>query len=224
MKKPMLGAQDHKKRPESDPAARAWFMIFVFIVCVGMMIYIDFNRRFWNAPEPTPIAGRDWGSSDAQLKIVEFLDFESAEIIRGQEVLYEFMQKHPQTVSLQIRYFPQEDKSLSIIRYVQCASQQKKFRDFVALLFERYYQWSGLPGLIPILNTIAFDAGLNKDQLKICLVSQETTATIAVDRIYGESLAVRSSPTYFLNGKAAVGVEALEKALKSWDVLLLQEE
>ncbi len=213
-----------KKRPQSDPAARAWFMIFVLTVCVGMMIYIDFNRRFWNAPAPKPIAQRDWGNPEAQLKIVEFLDFESPEIIRGQEVLYEFMKKHPQTVSLQARYFPQEDKSLSIIRYVQCACEQNKFRVFVALLFERYYQWSSLPGLIPILNTIAYDAGLNKEQLKNCLVSEETTAIIAVDRIYGESLAVRSSPTYFLNGKAAVGVEALEKALKSWDVLLLQEE
>jgi hypothetical protein len=212
------------KRDPVDPAARAWFMIFVLLVCVGMMIFIDFNRRLWNAPAPKPIAGRDWGNPDAELKIIQFLDFESPEIVRGAEIISQFMRKHPQTVFLQTRYFPQEDKSILITRYEECANQQKKFRTFTTLLFERYYQWASLPGLAPILNTIASDAGLDKDQLKGCLASEQTTAVIAVDRIYGESMAVRSSPTYFLNGKMAVGVEALEKALKAWDEPLSQEE
>lgn len=224
MKKPLPGTVERKKKPEIDPGARAWFMIFVVVSVVGMMIYIDFNRRFWNAPAPAPIAGRQWGDPDALLKIIEFLDFESPEIIRGQQMLYEFMQRHPENVSLQVRYFPQEDKSLSIIRYAECANQQNKFPDFIKLVFERDYQLSALPGLSPILNTIAADIGLDKDKLKACLTNRETTAVMAVDRIYGESLGVRSSPTYFFNGKIAVGVQALEKAMKDWDEILLHEE
>ncbi len=224
MKKPLPNREPRKKHSVDDPGARAWFMIFVIIVCVGMMIFIDFNRRFWNAAPPEPIAGRDWGNPDAQLRIIQFLDFESGEIPRGQQILYEFMQKHPETVFLQTRYFPQDDKSLMITNYVECANRQKKFPYFTSLLFERYYQWAGLPGLEPILDAIAVDAGLDKDQMKVCVVSKETTAVVAVDRIYGESLSVRSVPTYFLNGKMVVGVEALEKALKAWDEPLSQEE
>ncbi len=216
---------DHRRhRPLVDPAARAWFMIFVLIVGVGLMIFIDFNRRLWNAPAVEPIAGRNWGNPDADLKIIAFLDFESPEIVRGQYLLFEFMKKHPEAVFLQIRYFPEDDKSTLITRYEECANRQNKFRNFTVLLFERYYQWAGLPGLAPILNSIASDANLDRDQLKTCLSSQETTAAIAVDRIYGESMSVRSTPTYFLNGKMAVGVEVLEKELKAYDEPLSEDE
>ncbi len=213
-----------KKRPPVDPAARAWFMIFVLVLGVGIMIYIDFNRRIWNAPPEELLAGRYWGNPEAELKITQFLDFQSSDVVRGEIMIYEFMQKHPQGVFLQTRYFPQDDKSLLITIYAECANRQKRFRRFTSLLFDRYFQWSALSGVTPIMKIIAGDAGLDMDQLKVCVADQNTAAVITLDRVYGESLFVRSTPTYFLNGVMAVGVDELEKALKIWDEPLMQNE
>lgn len=225
MKKELSHKSDRGKRKHSeDPATRAWFMIFVLIVCVGIMIYIDFNRRLWNAPPPQPIAGRHWGNPDAQLKITQFLDFQSLEIVRGEQLIYRFFEKHPTGVFLQTRYFPQDDKSLLITTAVECANQQNKFRKYTARLFERYFQWSGLPGAMPVLKTIAGEIGIDKDEFKRCMASSKTLSTIMIDKVYGESLFVHSTPSYFLNEKMVVGVDALEKALQDWDEPLTQEE
>ena len=212
-----------RKHPE-DPATRAWFMIFVLIVCVGMMIYIDFNRRLWKAPPPQPIAGRHWGDPDAQLKITQFLDFQSLDVVRGEQLIYQFFQKHPAGVFLQTRYFPQDEKSLLIAIAVECANQQNKFRNYTSHLFDRYFQWSGLPGTTPVLKTIASEVGIDKNEFDRCMANSDTLSTIMVDKVYGESLFVRSTPSYFLNEKMVAGVDALEKALQDWDEPLTQDE
>lgn len=213
-----------KRKYSEDPATRAWFMIFVLMVCVGMMIYIDFNRRFWKALPQNPIAGRHWGNPDAQLKITQFLDFQSLEVVRGEQLIYQFFQKHPTSVFLQTRYFPQDEKSLLITTAVECANQHHQFRNYTARLFDRYFQWSGLPGVKSVLKTIAGETGIDQDEFKRCMASPDTLATIMVDKVYGESLFVRLAPSYFLNEQMVVGVDDLEKALQDWDEPLTQDE
>lgn len=213
-----------KRRQEADPAARAWFMLFLLVFSVGLMIYVDFNRRLNRVVQEVPISGRFVGDPAAELRIIQFLDFQSSESVRGQNMIEEKIRKHPQGIFLQTRYFPQEEQSLLATIYAECANQQNKFKIFVDLLFERQFQWAGFSGTTPFLKAIANEAGLHAEQLKSCTTSKEATDTVLIDRVYGESLFVKTTPTYFLNSQMVVGVDDLEKALRIWEERLTEDE
>lgn len=213
-----------KRRPPVDPAARAWFMIFILAVLLGLAMFIDYNRRVLTALPDAPIPGRFWGNPEAEMKITQFWDLQNPEAIRGERLIEKYLNQRPDEIFFQTRYFPQDDKSLLITLYAECANRQKKFRPFIKLLFLRQFQWMSLAGVTPILKTVASDAGIDMDKLSACVASQDAVATVTIDRVYGESLYVHSTPTYFLNGKMAEGVPAFEKALEDWNRKLSEEE
>ncbi len=216
--------QNNKQSLAEDPAVRAWFMIFVLILCVGLMIYIDFNRRLWNPGADQLIAGRHWGNPQGELKITQFLDFQSPEAARGERMIFEFIQKHPNEVFLEIRYFPQDDLSLQIALHVECANAQKRIRSYLNLFYQRYSAWVGLADAKPLLNTIAQQINLNMKEFSACVVGDDAASIVALDRVYGESMFVKTTPSYSLNGKIYAGVTGLENALRQWDELLMHEE
>ncbi|MCC6758685.1 MAG: thioredoxin domain-containing protein [Candidatus Omnitrophica bacterium] len=213
-----------KRRPPVDPAARAWFMIFVLIILISLAIYIDYQRRVQTATPDAPIPGRFWGDPKAELHITQFWDLANPEGVRGERLLEQYLTKYPDEIFFQTRYFPQDDKSLLITLYAECANRQKKFRPFLKLLFVRQFQWGSLASVSPILKTVATDAGLDVNKLSACVASQDAVATVTVDRVYGESLFVHTTPTYFLNGKMAEGVGEFDKALKEWESYFLDDE
>lgn len=213
-----------KRRPPVDPAARAWFMIFVLVILIALAIFIDYQRRVQTAAPDAPIPGRFWGNPEADLQITQFWDLSNPEGVRGERLLEEYLTKYPDEIFFQTRYFPQDDKSLLITLYAECANRQKKFRPFIKLLFVRQFQWGSLASVSPILKTVAADAGLDVKKLTACVASQDAVATVTVDRVYGESLFVHTTPTYFLNGKMAEGVGEFDKALKEWEENYLDDE
>ncbi len=213
-----------KRRPPVDPAARAWFMIFVLIILISLAIFIDYQRRVQTATPDAPIAGRFWGDLKAELHITQFWDLANPEGVRGERLLEQYLTKYPDEIFFQTRYFPQDDKSLLITLYAECANRQKKFRPFIKLLFVRQFQWGSLASVSPILKTVATDAGLDVNKLSACVASQDAVSAVTVDRVYGESLFVHTTPTYFLNGKMAEGVGEFDKALQEWENKFLDDE
>jgi len=213
-----------QRRPPVDPAARAWLMIFILVILVALVMFIDYNRRVRNAVPDAPIPGRFWGNPEAALQITQFWDLQNPEGVRGEQLLEQYLMKYPDEIFFQTRYYPQDDKSLLITLYAECANRQKKFRPFIKLLFVRQFQWMSLTSVTPILRTIAGDAGIDLKQLDACTISRDAIATLSLDRVYGESVFVHTTPTYFLNGKMAEGVPAFEKALKKWENHFLNDE
>lgn len=213
-----------KRRPPVDPAARAWFMIFVLIILISLVMFIDYNRRIQTAIPDPPIPGRFWGNPEAEMHITQFWDLQNPEGVRGERLIEQYLTKYPDEIFFQTRYFPQDDKSLLITLYAECANRQKKFRPFIKLLFARQFQWMSLSSVTPMLKTIAEDAGTDLPRMAACAASQDAVATVTVDRVYGESLFVHTTPTYFLNGKMAEGVGEFEKALKDWENHLLDDQ
>ena len=213
-----------KRRPPVDPSARAWLMIFILVILVGLVMIVDYNRRVKTAIPDAPIPGRFWGNPEAETHITQFWDLQNPEGIRGEQLIEQYLMKYPDEIFFQTRYFPQDDKSLLITLYAECANRQKKFRPFIKLLFIRQFQWMHLTSVSPILKTIAADAGLDMNQVAACTVSQDAVASVSLDRVYGESVFVHTTPTYFINGKMSEGVAAFEKALKEWEKHFLYDE
>lgn len=202
--------------------SRAWLMVLALIVTVGFLMVVDFQRRSMQDEIPTP--GRSHGNPEGRLKVTQFLDFMAPEGSRGLSVLKEYMKKWPDEIFLQTRYFPQDKESILPAVYAECANQQKKFWRFIDVLFERQFQWVSLPSMAPVFKTIAVDTGLDLKKLATCVAGDDAAAVVLLDRSYGESVFVHSTPSYLLNGKLVVGVEELKQALLKWDQELTEEE
>jgi len=209
-----------------DPAvanSRAWSMVLILVIMIGILMLMDFQRRSQQEASPTP--GRSHGNPQGKLKITQFLDFRAPECGRGLSVLKAYLEKWPEEIFLQTRYFPQDKDSILSAVYAECANQQKKFWPFINLLFERQFQWGNLPnGGAPVFKVIAADIGLDLKKLETCVAGQDAAAVVLFDHSYGESALVNGTPSYLLDGKLAVGVEELKTALFKWDQKLDEEE
>ena len=201
---------------KTDPVVRAWFMVLVLISVVGTLMYIDYQRRALHDPFETPPPGRFAGNPNGELKITQFLDFKSPECGLGQRLIKEYMAKRPDEIFLQTRYFPQDEDSISAAVYAECANHQKAFWRFTDILFQSQSRWVNLPGEEAVLKAIVQEMGLDMKAFNQCVATTDPASDILVDRAYGESLFVRSTPSYFLNGKLIVGVDALRKAMRIW--------
>jgi protein-disulfide isomerase len=57
---------------------------------------------------------------------------------------------------------------------------------------------------------MASEAGIDDQKLKSCVVSGRPDSTIERNRAEGTNQGIRSTPTYFVNGKMVVGQKSLE--------------
>lgn len=192
-------------------------MVFVVVIAVGVLMSIDYQRRLKHDPFATLPPGRHLGNEKGEYRIVEFIDFLSPECSYGHKIIREFIAKYPQDVLTQARFFPHDDRSIAAAVHGQCASLQDKFWPFLDLLAERYYQWADLPAPSSVFKNYAADLKFDPKALDECLATEDPASVVLFDRALGESVSVRVSPSYLLNGQLVVGVDGLKKALERWD-------
>ena len=159
------------------------------------------------------------GNPQAHVKIVEFIDFQCPACAYGINFLKTFIEKHPQDVYLQVRYFPLTNMhrhAMISALYSECAARQGKFWALDDLMIPQQQQWAQLISPEPIFRAMAQQAGINLDQLDTCLASDSARKVINDEKSLGQSLGINSTPTYFINNKMVVGVKSLQDELKNY--------
>jgi protein-disulfide isomerase len=123
---------------------------------------------------------------------------------------------HPDDFFIEIKYFPlrSHPHGMQAARYAECAARQGKFWAFQDLLVEKQSLWSELNNAEPMFRRFAQEAGVDEFQLRGCLADKRTDEAIESDKTVGKSLGVQSTPTYFVNGKMAVGLKSLGEEIK----------
>jgi len=76
-------------------------------------------------------------------------------------------------------------------------------------------QWQGLVDASPAFAVMADELKLNRHRFENCLKDDKTDLEIQKDRAEGNRLGIKSTPTYFINGKMVVGTKSLEDELKT---------
>ncbi|MBI5150324.1 MAG: thioredoxin domain-containing protein [Candidatus Omnitrophica bacterium] len=155
------------------------------------------------------------GSPDAPIRVTEFIDLECPACAQGAKYLAQFMADHPGSVRLELKYFPlkMHRHGLEVARYAECAARQGKFWPFHDLLLERQANWSRLMDTAPAFALISGEVGLDPQRLKACLKDASVDAFITQNRLEGENRGVKSTPTYYVNGKMVVGINSLQSEL-----------
>jgi len=208
------------KRRNKTPFAikdkiRASASIIIIIICVVAVIDIVYRQfhPLLNLTDPA----RTLGDSDASLKVIEFIDFQCAECARGAKVLKAFLKKYPDDIQLSVKYFPQmELNSVIGAVHAECAARQGMFWSYYDELITKQNQWRLMKDAKPYLLFLAENVSMDIEMFEACVRDSYTEQIIREELRLGESNFVRSTPTYFINGKMYVGVDEMEEFLNNY--------
>ena len=110
------------------------------------------------------------------------------------------------------RHFPlaQHKNSNVAARASEAADKQGKFWEMYSLLFDRQDDWAEKGNAGDMFADYAKELGLNVDQFKTDIESQEVKDKVNADYSSGVKNGVNSTPTFFFNGSKMENVRSYE--------------
>ncbi|WP_150254907.1 DsbA family protein [Nocardiopsis deserti] len=140
---------------------------------------------------------------DAQVTVVEFLDFE-CEACRAQfPVMEQVREDYEGRIDFVVRYFPLPGHANSrpAASAVEAAAQQGALEEMYVRMYETQAEWGeSREDRSGVFVGFAEDLGLDMDEFTAAMESDEVAARIQADFDDGVALGVQGTPTIFVNG------------------------
>ncbi len=193
--------------------------IKVTALVIAFSLAVVYGVKFFSGIMPqntlSSAQTRTKGDKGAPVRVTEFIDFECPACARGAGYLARTMTEHPARIRLELKYFPLPGHRHGFLaaRYAECAARQGRFWPFHDALIARQPNWSRLTDATPAFALIAREIALDPGRLDACLNDKSVDALIQRSHLEGERQGVKSTPTYYVNGKMVVGVPSLELEL-----------
>ena len=198
---------------------KKWAALLIVAVSILVVLIAQKTLRQVQTHEADAALARTKGTAQAKVRIVEYVDFQCPACANGADILRNLFKDHPYDVYFEVKYFPLptvHQHALKAAAYAECAARQGKFWDFADKLMERQAQWKSLISAEPVFLQIADEARLDRKKMDRCILQPEVKQKILDDKQMGESLGVKSTPTYFVNGKMMVGTKSLTEELNEF--------
>lgn len=188
--------------------------VVIIVVCVALVLGVKY---YLSSRSVTALAGRSKGNANAPVKIIEYIDFQCPACASGAKFLRERIQKKPDDIYLEMKYFPLAMHSHAFLssRFAECASNQNKFWEFHDKLIDTQADWSKQINAFPSFEKFAQELNLDMNQLNVCLADGKVDKVINQHKNEGQKLGIKSTPTYFINHKMVVGPNDLQKEIKA---------
>ncbi len=164
----------------------------------------DSNSRF----EVTASSDYFRGGADATVEIIEFGDFNCGFCGRFHKETYgQIAENYGDQVRFVYRDFPiLAETSVTAAVAARCAGEQGRFWEYHDLLFENqgvFNQNGAFAGFAEQLE-------LNLDDFNTCVEEQRHIDDIAADYQFAQSLGIRGTPAFFINGRPISGAQPYE--------------
>jgi len=142
------------------------------------------------------------GKDDAKVYLVEFTDPACETCAAFSGFIKQGMAAHPGKIKLVIRYAPFHEGSSNIVRVLEAAKKQGKYWETLDLLYKTQGQWTEHHHVkIDQLWSLLPQAGLDVEQIKKDMNDPEIAKVIQQDLADAQTLNVRKTPGFFVNGK-----------------------
>lgn len=150
------------------------------------------------------------GPADAKVTIVEFLDPECEACAAFGPTVKKIMSENDGKMRLVIRYMPFHPNSMRAAHLLEAAGEEGKFWQTLELIFRKQGEWGEVHGAPPtavkpdvgkIFEGYAKELGLNVEKYIAAGRDNKYVAKIERDRKDGQTLGVRRTPTFFVNGR-----------------------
>lgn len=180
-------------------------------VIIGIITVVLFGGAIWfsstaseNNNEGVEIISHIKGNPEAEVKLVEYSDFQCPACAAFYPVAKQIVEDYPDQISFEYKHFPlsniHPNAQMAAVA-AEAAGQQGKFFEFHDLLFENQSEWS--PSLVPNALFLEYAEEL---ELDIEQFSRQMKSSMLLDKVRsefreGNELSVSGTPTFFLNGE-----------------------
>lgn len=176
----------------------------VFLATLGTLLARHMNL----GPERPAPEYRNFGPAGAPIVIEEFTDFACPACKHAASGLEEIMNTYPDKVRVIFKHYPLTNIhpwSVEAAVRADCAGRQGKFKEYAAMLFEKQQEWTMTREPQPKFDEYAKKTGLDMAVLAACMDDPDISRQVTGDMAEGDMRGISATPTFFVNGKRAVG-------------------
>lgn len=180
-------------------------IISVSVILIGIAALL-FSRP--NPPQPTlpknELLGGEAhskGNASASAYLVEFSDFQCPACKAAKPFIDEIVEKYKDKLYFVYRHFPLEQHPFGMKAAIaaEAAGIQGKFWEMYDLLFANQENFSD-----SLFIDLAKQLKLDKKEFSESHTDSKLKANVTLDRDYGVTIGINSTPTFYLNGKRLV--------------------
>lgn len=203
-----------KLKKQNRVKSKLFTTAVVILLCIVTVCWAKTTRRSKQKLKKS-LLSRTIGNPKADIRIVEYIDFQCPSCAKGYSLLKEYLKKYPSRIQVELKYFPLIKKrhALESALYAECSAKQDKFWEFTQFLLKKQHEWRHSMDAEMIFREIAHKVGLDEYELADCIMDEQTKKTILAEKDEGKILGIRRTPTYFINGRMIVGLKNLKREL-----------
>jgi len=204
-------------RKKARLLALAGIMIFVSTIAVLLA------RQFNLGPERPAPAFRSFGPETAPVHIHEYTDLACPACRHAAGKIDEMMKIYGPGLRVSFKHYPLMNIhpwSFHAAAYADCAGEQGKFKEYAEVLFENQEKWAQAKEMPKEFEAYAARLKLDWPKMAACADSAETHKRINLDIAEADMKGVNATPTFFINGKRAVGGGQLVDQARKFDNIL----
>lgn len=148
------------------------------------------------------------GPKNAKVSVVEFADFQCPACAAAAPILTQLRSDYKDQVNFVFRHFPLPSHSNARIaaEAAEAAGDQGKFWEMGDLLYSRQKDWQSQTSPQEVFRELAQSLGLDLQKFDKALADYAHISRINGDKSDGDSIGVRATPTFFINGQKTEGV------------------
>ena len=149
------------------------------------------------------------GAADAPVTVVEFYDPECEACAAFHPSVKKLLKDYEGKIRLVARYMPLHPNSLSAATFTEAAGEQGKYWQAQEMLFQKQPEWGTKHGpqasapvdINALFRKYAMELGLDLNKMDAAFAENRYSAKIQRDLKDGQTLGVRQTPTFFVNGR-----------------------
>lgn len=149
--------------------------------------------------------GQRIGSDSAKVRLVEFSDFQCPACLVVEPYVKKLIAAYPDQIQFIYRYLPIPGHAYArqTAYLAEAAGEQGKFWEMHDKLFDTQSQWSALSenDATVFFMDLVKQLGLDETKIKQSMEEDAIKSKIDSDIAEADSLGVRSTPTFFVNGR-----------------------
>lgn len=193
--------------------------LVMFLAAIAVLL----ARQFSLGPARPAPAWRTFGPTDALVRITEYSDFACGACRAAAEAAEKMLKVYGPDVRLELKHYPLVNIhpwSLDAATYADCAGEQGKFKEYAARLFEGQEKWGDAKVKPQEFEAFARELYLDWPKMQACAAAPETRNRVKLDMAEAEMKGVNATPTFFINGKRAVGPGQFAEAMRKFDTVI----
>jgi protein-disulfide isomerase len=143
-----------------------------------------------------------FGNADAPVHIVEFLDPACGTCSDFYPLVKGLMAAHPGKLRVTVRYAPFHAGSDQVVKVLEAAHRQGRFRQALEALFAAQSVWVlNHKAQVDLIWPLLSGLGLDMERLRADMNSAEVAQVVQQDLADANTLGVAMTPEFFVNGK-----------------------